>query len=97
LRSDQRSAARLREVGGVVRIASLAGGGSTSKKRPSPHLHKVTTRSNKASPRTFETAVNFDFLRKRVEIGIQLAEMTFLRRVKGCITSDKINDDRELN
>jgi hypothetical protein len=36
----------------VVRSASLAKGG-TSKKRPSSHLHKVLTRSNKASPRTF--------------------------------------------
>jgi hypothetical protein len=40
----------------VVRSASLAKGG-TSKKRPSPHLHKVPTRSNKVSPRTFETAL----------------------------------------
>jgi hypothetical protein len=39
----------------VVRSASLDKGG-TSKKRPSPHLHKVPTRSNKASPRTFQTA-----------------------------------------
>jgi hypothetical protein len=30
--------------------------GGTSKKRPSPHLHKVPTRSNKVSPRTFQTA-----------------------------------------
>jgi hypothetical protein len=37
----------------VVRSASLAKGG-TSKKRPSPHLHKVSTRSNKASPRTLQ-------------------------------------------
>jgi hypothetical protein len=35
----------------VVRSASLAEGG-TSKKRPSPYLHKVLTRSNKVSPRT---------------------------------------------
>jgi hypothetical protein len=40
----------------VVRPASLAKGG-TSKKRPSPHLHKVPTRSNKVSPRTFQTAL----------------------------------------
>jgi hypothetical protein len=40
----------------VVRCASLAKGG-TSKKRPSPHLHKVLTRSNKVSPQTFQTAV----------------------------------------
>jgi hypothetical protein len=31
--------------------------GGTSKKRPSPYLHKVPTRSNKASPRTFQTAL----------------------------------------
>jgi hypothetical protein len=35
----------------VVRSESLAKGG-TSKKRPSPHLHKVPTRSNNLSPRT---------------------------------------------
>jgi hypothetical protein len=39
----------------VVRSASLAKG-ATSKKRPSPHLHKVPTRSNKASLRTLQTA-----------------------------------------
>jgi hypothetical protein len=39
----------------VVRSASLAKGG-TSKKRPSPHFHKVPTRSNDVSPRTFQTA-----------------------------------------
>jgi predicted alpha/beta-hydrolase family hydrolase len=37
----------------VVRSASLAKGG-TSKKRPSPHLHQVPTRSNNVSPRTFK-------------------------------------------
>jgi hypothetical protein len=40
----------------VVRSASLAKGG-TSKKRPSSHLYKVPTRSNKVSPRTFQTAL----------------------------------------
>jgi hypothetical protein len=40
----------------VVRSASLAKGG-TSKKRPSPHLHKVPTRSNNVSLRTFQTAL----------------------------------------
>jgi hypothetical protein len=40
----------------VVRNASFAKGG-TSKKRPSPHLQKVPTRSNKVSPRTFQTAL----------------------------------------
>jgi hypothetical protein len=39
-----------------VRSASLAGGG-TSKKRPSPHVHKVPTRINKMSLRTFRTAL----------------------------------------
>jgi hypothetical protein len=33
----------------VVRSASLAKG-DTSEKRPSPHLHKVLTRSNKVNP-----------------------------------------------
>jgi hypothetical protein len=39
----------------VIRSASLAKGGN-SIKRPSPHLHKIPTRSNKVSPRTFQTA-----------------------------------------
>jgi hypothetical protein len=43
----------------VVRSASLAKGG-TSKQRSSPHLHKIPTRSNKVSPRTFQTALVFD-------------------------------------
>jgi hypothetical protein len=40
----------------ALRSASLAKGG-TSKKRPSPHLHKVPTRSNMVSPRTLQTAL----------------------------------------
>jgi hypothetical protein len=40
----------------VVRRALLAKRG-TSKKRPSSHLHKVPTRSNKVSPRNFQTAL----------------------------------------
>jgi hypothetical protein len=40
----------------VVRSASLAKGG-TSKRRPSPHLHKVPTRSNKVSLRTLQTVL----------------------------------------
>jgi hypothetical protein len=40
----------------VVRSAWLTKGG-ISKKRPSPHLHKVPTGSNKVSPRTSQTAV----------------------------------------
>jgi hypothetical protein len=39
----------------VVRSASLAKGG-TSKRRPSPHLHKVQNR-NKVSPRNLQTAL----------------------------------------
>jgi hypothetical protein len=37
----------------VVKSASLAKG-CTSKQRPSPHLHKVPTQSNKVSPRTLQ-------------------------------------------
>jgi hypothetical protein len=37
----------------VVRSPPLAKGG-TSKKGPLPHLHKLPTRSNKVSPRTFQ-------------------------------------------
>jgi hypothetical protein len=44
-----------------VRSASFAKGG-TSEKRPSPHLHKFPTRSNKVSPRTFQTALVLSFL-----------------------------------
>jgi hypothetical protein len=40
----------------VVSSESLAKRG-TSKKRPSPHLHEVPTRSNKVSPRTLQTAL----------------------------------------
>jgi hypothetical protein len=45
----------------VVKSASLAKGGN-SKKRPSPHLHKVRTRSNKVSPQTFQTALVYSFV-----------------------------------
>jgi hypothetical protein len=40
----------------VGRSASLAKG-DISKKRPSPHLHKIPTRSNKMRPRTFQTTL----------------------------------------
>jgi hypothetical protein len=40
----------------VVRSASLAKGG-TSKKRSSPHFHKVLIRSNKVSPQSFQTVL----------------------------------------
>jgi hypothetical protein len=56
-RTDQRSAARFREVGGALLRSALFAKGGTSKKRPSPHLHKVLTRSNKVNPRTLQTAV----------------------------------------
>jgi hypothetical protein len=39
----------------VVRSV-LLGKGGISKKRPSPHLHKVPTRINKVSPQTLQTA-----------------------------------------
>jgi hypothetical protein len=45
----------------VVRRVSLAKG-STSKKRPSPHLHKAPTRSNKVSPRTLQTTLVYSQL-----------------------------------
>jgi hypothetical protein len=44
----------------VVRSASLAKGG-ISEKRPSLHLHKVPTRSNKVSPRTLQTALVYTY------------------------------------
>jgi hypothetical protein len=46
----------LRSGWSVVTSASLAKGG-TSKKTPSPHLHRIPTRSKKVSPRTFQTAL----------------------------------------
>jgi hypothetical protein len=46
----------LRSGWSVVRSASLAKGG-TSKKTPSPHLHKVLTWSNKVSPQTLQTTL----------------------------------------
>jgi hypothetical protein len=46
----------LRSGWSVVRSASLPKGG-TSKKRQSPHLHKVAIWINKACPRSFQTAV----------------------------------------
>jgi hypothetical protein len=53
----KQSAARFPRSGwSVVGSAPLAKGG-TSKKRPSPHLRKVPTRSNKVSPRPFQTAL----------------------------------------
>jgi hypothetical protein len=45
---------------GVVRSASLVKGG-TWKKSPSPHLHKVPTRSNKVSPWTLKMGFVTEF------------------------------------
>jgi hypothetical protein len=45
-----------RRVRSVIRSASLARG-CTSKKRPSPHLHRVPTRNSKVSPRNLQTAL----------------------------------------
>jgi hypothetical protein len=56
----------------VVRSASLAKGG-TSKKRPSPHLHKVPIRSNKVSPRTFQAAL-VCFCRTQLLVVVLIAE-----------------------
>jgi len=44
--------------GGVVRRSLLVRGG-TSNKRPSLHLHKVLTQSNKVIPRIFQMALLF--------------------------------------
>jgi hypothetical protein len=38
-------------------VHSLLAKGGTSKKRPSHHLHKVTTQNNKESPQTFQMAL----------------------------------------
>jgi hypothetical protein len=46
----------LRSGWSIVRSASLAKGG-TLKKRPSLHLHKVPTQSNKVRPQPFLTAL----------------------------------------
>jgi hypothetical protein len=43
--------------GWSVVISALLAKGGTSKKRPSPHLHKVSTRSNKVNPRTLHMAL----------------------------------------
>jgi hypothetical protein len=54
----QRRTIATNAVGGysVIRSASFAKEG-TSKKRPSPHLHKVPTRNNRVNPRTLQTAL----------------------------------------
>jgi hypothetical protein len=49
----------------VVSSASLAKGG-TSKKRLSPHLHKVPARINKVSPRTLQTALTYSVTTQKI-------------------------------
>jgi hypothetical protein len=58
----------------VVRSSSLAEGG-TSKKRPSPHLHKVPIQSNKMIPRTSKTA--FVYVKKLLNKSIQILHTYF--------------------
>jgi hypothetical protein len=55
----------------VVRSASLVKGG-TSKKGPSPHLHKVPTWCNKVSPRTLQTALVFTYINGKNFISLPL-------------------------
>jgi hypothetical protein len=54
----------------AVRNASLAKGGA-SNKRPSPHFHKVTIRSNEVSPWNFQTASYFHGVSKKFHGKIQ--------------------------
>jgi hypothetical protein len=57
----------------VERSASLAKG-STSKKRPSPCLHKVPTRSNKVSPRTLQTARTIWLIHSAIIVFIKMPD-----------------------
>jgi hypothetical protein len=52
-RSDQRSTAHFREVGGALKEVHRLPR-EVLRKRESPHLHKILTWSNKVSPRTFQ-------------------------------------------
>jgi hypothetical protein len=51
----------LRNRWSVVRSALLAKGG-TLKKRPSPHLHKVLSQSNKVSTQNFQMALVYSWM-----------------------------------
>jgi hypothetical protein len=63
----------------VVRSASLAKGG-TSKRRPSPHLHKVPTwSSNKVNPRTFQKALVYIYQDRLVNINVRLGSSDFTK------------------
>jgi hypothetical protein len=72
----------------VVRSASLAKGG-TSKERPSPHLHKVPTRSNKVSPRTLQTALVYFFHCIYHESGLLMDNVTSQHRI---LNNDELCD-----
>jgi hypothetical protein len=77
----------------VVRSASLAKGG-ISKNGPSPRLHKIPTRSNKASPQTFQTAlVN---AQTKIKICLLYTEMHLSALVSGR-SSHKIRDQGQNN
>jgi hypothetical protein len=65
-----------RSVWSAVRSASLAKGG-TSKKRPSPRLHKVPTRNNKVSLRVFQTALVYN--RQRVPLKATCLETVVIK------------------
>jgi hypothetical protein len=70
----------------VVRSASLAKGG-TSKKRPSPHLHKIPTPSNKVSPRTLQTAlVHQEILTGTESSERLLIDVQMIRSCRGPVT-----------
>jgi hypothetical protein len=69
----------------VVRSTSLAKGG-TSKKRPSLHLHKVPTQSNKVSPWTFQTAL-VGYIWKHVEFTLRRGQSKCLRKCNPMATT----------
>jgi hypothetical protein len=81
-RSAQWSAAGFREVlWSLVRSASPPKGG-TSKNRPSPHHHKVPTRSNKVSLRNFNHSTStFNFT---VEV------LRAFKRLNSEVTSEEV-------
>jgi hypothetical protein len=72
----------------VVRNASLAKEG-TSKKRPSSHLHKVPTRSNKVSPRTFQSPSYERRVQTERQAAKNLRHMVYEETVKSPDLRDK--------
>jgi hypothetical protein len=77
---------RLSRRGWIVRSASLANGCS-SKKRPSPHLHKVPTRSKKASPRTLQTALVYKMSRPGCVIYVRCRFLGIIPTLQGAYLS----------